>query len=110
MSGKLGELFVCKECGVVQIRTLINQTRCEDCRGTDREKERREKKKEYHRENFGKIPEAPAMPKPEFALSEVNAAAKKHGMSYGRYVAAWKYGNAEPPVKAQKTPKKKKGA
>jgi hypothetical protein len=110
MSGKVGEKFICKDCGVESVRTLRNQTLCENCRDAGRAKYMYEKNKEYRKIWFSNVnnePETPK-PKPKFSLTEVSLMARRCNMSYGQYVAQWKLGNVPEPIKLEK-PKKKRG-
>lgn len=109
MSGRIGEKYVCQHCGVEQIRTVINQQICNECRNDESYKRRYENNKKYYRLNYTSynIMEEVSYVKPEYSLVEVAAAAKKHNMSYGKYVSAWDDGTVEPPEKFPEKPKKR---
>lgn len=108
MSGKIGFTFRCAECGAEQVRTLINQKLCLDCRANQRTKSQYEHNKSY-RERWYSKPEAEKSAKPTYTLAEVSAAARKHNMTYGNYVYQLKIGAVEPPEKTPEQPKKKRG-
>ena len=112
MSGKIGFKFRCDMCGEELIRTRINQKYCDDCSRHylpkyAEPKTQYERNKEY-RERWYSKPEAEKSAKPTYTLTEVCAAARKHNMSYGQYMAAWNFGRVPDPEHIE-AKKKKRG-
>ena len=101
-----GSEYVCRCCGKVSIRMRVNQMYCEECRNDGSIKRMQQEKNKERPTPTVTVKKEPKSSKPNFSLAEVEAAARKNGMNYGRYVAAWKNGTAPAPVHL---PKKKRG-
>lgn len=99
---------ICAICGCETKRKSSTQKVCPECKAVW------DKKVKAEREAAKRG--LPISPKTEeaqteeenrpYTLTEVAAAARKHNMSYGNYVAAWNEGTVEPPERIP--PKKKK--
>lgn len=103
--------FTCQRCGKVAVGKSKMRKYCDDCKywlHLDSCKKNKQAEQERDRDSLTVIA-TPVKPieKPTYTLAEVNAAARKHGMTYGNYVCAWENGTVEPPEK--KPEKKKRG-
>jgi ribosomal protein L37E len=97
----VGEEFACEDCGKIIVRKAGNHYRCEECS----DKKRIERQNQYKlRNGLFNVYTEPV--KPKYTIAEMNQAARKNGMTYGRYAAALKEGRVAPPEHIEK---KKRG-
>ena len=109
----VGEEMTCLLCGASTIRKSTQQKVCPDCkpewqRQKVREANRKKAAEQRAVRESEKAVQPAVMPKPTFTLAEVEAAARKNNMNYGKYVAAWKQGKVPAPEHVQ-AQKKKRG-
>ena len=98
----VGEQFECASCGKSVTRTGGNQVYCAECAAEKR------KPKQAEPEEWEILPVPKPISEPDFTIAEVCAAARKHNMTYGKYVSAWQNGMVEPPEKFPKKRGRKK--
>ena len=100
----------CSLCGEIKYGRIRNQRFCNDCH----KNRHSEICSIYNKQRYSsEIEEKAALEmsgveweKPTFSLQEVAAAARKHNMSYGKYVVEWGLGTVPEPEHIE--PQKKK--
>lgn len=74
----------CVCCGV-EMDCHFNQKYCPVCAKIQK-KEREAEYRAVMKNSKPKMPKTPASPAPSMSIAQVNAMARKHGTSYGKYV------------------------
>jgi uncharacterized Zn finger protein (UPF0148 family) len=101
----VGEEFACSDCGKIIVRKSGNHVRCDECAARMRiKRQNEENKKKVFTGVYKDVYKV--VEKPKYTLAEMNQAARKNGMTYGKYAAALKEGRVEEP---EHIVKKKRG-